>query len=107
MSTVSTDAPQGARKFASVILRRLATVKNVQVAQAVGCHETTVGRIASGELGIKLADIDKFLGALGLKIVDARRVCVNVDEYEAFQRLARLYLATPKAQQLDWGDEDA
>ncbi len=104
MTSLSAVQAQGSRKFASIILRRLAAVKNVTVSEAMGCHETTVGRIASGEQGIKIADLDKFLTALNLKIVDANRICVNVDEYEAYRRLAKVYMTQPE-KTLEWDDE--
>ncbi|MCA3065446.1 MAG: hypothetical protein ING73_00760 [Rhodocyclaceae bacterium] len=105
MTTLSAVQAQGSRKFASIILRRLAAVKNVNVAEAVGCHETTIGRIASGELGIKINDVDRFFAALGLKVVDASRICVDADEYAAFRSLAKKYV-DQTARQLDWGEEE-
>ena len=54
----------------SLILRRMAVVKNDVVGRAIGHDESHVSRIASGERGIRIGEIAAFLGALGLQVVE-------------------------------------
>lgn len=90
----------GARNFVQDVLQRLARVKNSAVAEAIGKDESTVSRVASGELGVKLADLQPFLHALGLKCVDAGRVCVDREVYESYKVLAGKALTEPRS--LEW-----
>jgi hypothetical protein len=93
-----------ARKTVQVVLQRLATVKNQTVAEAIGKDESTVSRIASGEVGIKLNDLHAFIDALGLKIVDKNQRCIDSSIYEAYKTLATAAINAPS--KLDW-DEPA
>jgi hypothetical protein len=103
MAEVFNAPPASARNFVQDVLQRLARVKNTAVAQAIGKDESQVSRIVSGESGIKLADLHPFLAALGLKVVDTRRVCVDREVYESFKTIATKALVEPKS--LDWDAE--
>lgn len=104
MTTSSGEPTSGARRLSQTVLQRLASVKNQDVGNAIGKDESTVSRIASGELGIKLADLHGFLGALGLKVVDANQVCIDRQIYESYKTLATAALVNPA--KLNW-DEPA
>lgn len=104
MST-SSDAPTAtARKLVQVVLQRLAKAKNQTVAEAIGKDESTVSRIASGESGIKLADLQPFLGSLGLKVVSADQVCIDRAIYESYKTLATAALTNPE--KLHWDEPE-
>jgi hypothetical protein len=77
MDTSSVTPTPNARKLAQTILQRLASVKNEEVGRAIGKDHSTVSRISSGEAGVKLNDIEGFLSALGLKVVDVNKCCVD------------------------------
>lgn len=54
----------------TLILRRLAAVKNDEVGKAIGHDESHVSRIGKGERGIRLDELGPFLTALGLQVVE-------------------------------------
>ncbi len=103
MESVSGSASQTPRKLAQVLLHKLAAVKNSTVAIAIKKDESTISRIVNGETGVKLDDIQAFLDALGLKVVDKNRVCVDAAEYQSYRLLATKYLERPV--ELDWGTD--
>jgi transcriptional regulator with XRE-family HTH domain len=101
------ECPQpsaSARKLVQVILQSLARAKNQAVAEAIGKDESTVSRIASGDTGIKLTDLQPFLSALGLKVVGANQVCVDREVYESYRTLARAAINDP--QKLSWDEPE-
>lgn len=79
-------------------------MKNQDVGDAIGRDESTISRIASGELGLKLNDLYGFLNALGLKVVSANQVCVDRDVYESYRTLARAAINDPA--KLNWDDPE-
>lgn len=96
---------ENARKLMQGILQRVATVKNHDVAAAIGKDESTVSRIVSGESGVKLTDLHPFLACLGLKVVPWGHICIDSAEWEATQVLARKYMETmdkPVGPIVDW-----
>lgn len=93
-----------ARKLVQVILQGLAKAKNQAVAEAIGKDESTVSRIASGDSGIKLADLQPFLSAIGLKVVSANQVCVDREVYESYRTLARAAINDPA--KLNWDEPE-
>ena len=103
MSASCPKTSQPSRKLSQLILQRLAGVKNYTVAQAINKDESTVSRIVSGESGIKLDDLENFLGALDLKCVGRNQVCVDREEYAAFRALAARYIEQPP--KLEWSEQ--
>ncbi len=75
----------------SLILRRLATVKNDVIAVAIGHDVSHVCRIGSGERGIKLEELGLFLGALGLRVVEVGgdSLTLPAEQVRALKVLAR------------------
>lgn len=104
MSTTPYPQPSAtARTLSHVILHRLARVKNQAVAGAIGKDESTVSRIASGETGIKLDDLEPFLTALSLKVVSQEKICVDRNVFESYRILAAKAMTEPGS--LKWEDE--
>lgn len=93
-----------ARKLVQVVLQKLAKAKNQTVAEAIGKDESTVSRIVSGEVGIKLNDLQPFLGSLGLKVVGADQVCIDRAIYESYKTLATAALTNPS--RLNWDEPE-
>lgn len=81
-------------KLSALILRRLAVVKNGTVANAINHDESHVSRIASGERGIKIDELEAFLAALGISTFESNGAIVTISrkEYDALRELARLAL---------------
>jgi hypothetical protein len=104
MAESSTQPDASARRLAQVVMQRLAKVKNQAVAEAIGKDESTVSRIVSGDTGIKLADLQPFLSALSLKVVDAGQVCVDRAVYESYRTLARAAITNPST--LSWDEPE-
>lgn len=100
MTEACAPLPESARMFVQDVLHRLARVKNKVIAEAIGKDESTVSRVASGDVGVKLEDMQPFLHALGLKVVDVSRVCVDREVYESYRTLACKAMTEPKA--LEW-----
>lgn len=78
-----------------LVLRRLAGVKNATVAAAIKHDEGHVSRIASGERGLRLAELGPFLAALGLRVIecDGQVVSLPAEEHAALKLLARKALS--------------
>lgn len=83
--------PAHASKFESDVLRRVAAIKNAVVADAIGHDESHVSRIISGERGLRLHEIEPFLSALGLLVIEhqGEMRTISADEHEALKLLAR------------------
>jgi hypothetical protein len=75
----------------SKILQRIATVKNISVAQAISHDEGHVSRITSGERGLRINEIEGFFNAIGMKVVECNghMVSVPAEELAALKFLAR------------------
>lgn len=99
--TASSDTPvQPARNLLQLLMRRIAAVKNQTLSVAIGRDESTVSRIVSGETGIRLTELQAFLDALGVKVVDANQYCVPRDLWEAYRVIAARSFEQPV--KLDW-----
>lgn len=108
MTAACLQPSASARKLVQVILQRVASVKNQAVGEAIRKDESTVSRIVSQEIGIKLDLLQPFLAALQLKIVDANRICIDVEKYNAMLILAKRAIAQEQkveGPQLDWEDD--
>lgn len=78
-------------KLESLILRRAGEATHVKVANAIGKDQSTMSRIFAGSTGLNIADLEKFLDALGLSVVELGGdvVHISAQEYRALQVLAR------------------
>lgn len=104
MSELGPQPSASARNLVQVVLQKLAKAKNATVAEAIGKDESTISRIVSGESGIKLADLQPFLAALGLKVVGAEQVCIDRAIYESYKTLATAALTNPSS--LNWDEPE-
>ena len=98
MSALSSSPAEKARKAHSRVLSRLQEVGTARTAaQVMGVSETTVSRIKTEHLEGAIA----LLYTLGMKVVDADRICVDPEYLKALQTMAR-YQAMNPAPTLDW-----
>lgn len=82
---LSPQARESARKIEAVILRRLRSVGQVNVAEALGVSEATVSRMkGDGEL----ARIANVLAALGVEVMEPGDRVVNASKLAALIALA-------------------
>lgn len=84
-----------------LIMRRLASAKNVDIGRAIGHDESHVSRIMSGERGVRISEMDAFFRSLGLHVVElgGDAVTLPAEEVRAMRVLAR------KGLRLIGGDE--
>jgi len=88
-----------ARKAVSLILQRLASVGQVQVAHALGTSESTVSRTVNGDME-RLCQI---LIILGLKVVPVEMQCFPPRKVAILMELARDHLnQLERVEQLTW-----
>lgn len=99
MPTLSPTPETTSRKNSAAILRRLASVGQVEVAKALGVDESTVSRM-------KERDIDRFatmLTKLGLKVVNTEYRCVDPKTLETLLHGHRMWVASIEShEQLTW-----
>lgn len=100
MTELSSTPAERSRKAHSAVLQAMqdaGTARNVAV--ALGVSESTVSRIKTE----KLEDAIALLYQLGFKVVDASRVCVARDRYEAMVTIAGAAMSCPEtARKLIW-----
>lgn len=91
MSEASPASPATTSSVESLVLRHLAGVKNATVAAAIRHDEGHVSRIASGERGLRLSELEPFFAALGLRVIecDGPVASLPADELAAIRLLAR------------------
>lgn len=91
MTSVSENRPANTSNLESLILRRVASVKNSTVAQAIGHDDGHVSRICSGERGLKLIELQAFLDSLGLKVIECEgeTVTIPAKTYESLRHLVK------------------
>lgn len=92
--------PVLARKCASNILQRLASVGQKPVADALGTSEATVSRMK----GEPLETFSGLLSVLGLKVVPASNRCYSPEHIQHLEYFARLGMQN-ETPALDWSDE--
>lgn len=75
----------------SLVLRRLASVQYEEVARRLGRDVPHVSRIASGERGIRIDELDALFDALGISAgeVGGDAVTLPAEEVRAMRVLAR------------------
>lgn len=71
------------------ILHRMADGKDAILADAIGCDRTKIVRIRSLEHGVKLDELEPFLRALGLKVVDEDGHVVSEERLRSLLAFAR------------------
>ncbi len=88
MTELSDDVIARSRKNQSVILQRIAEMKNTNVAKRAGVDESTVSRFT----GERLEPISNILAAAGLRVVSADTQIVSRDRLRMLKELAVEYI---------------
>lgn len=83
MAAVSPLPTDPARKSLQMVLRRLARMSVAEIGAAIEKDESTASRLRSGEAKLNLEEFAKLLAAIGCKVVDERKRCVDPEIYEA------------------------
>jgi hypothetical protein len=95
------------RPTKSLLRERFEAVKPAAIDDAMGKGESWAKKVGYGDQGVQLDDIPRLIAALGLKLVDAAKICITPEraaEYEAYRTIAAAHLANssgPKLEQ-DW-----
>ncbi len=84
-----------ANKTESMLLRKVAEVSQNTVAEAIGRDNSTVSRIFSHQTGIHIDELEDFLRAMNLTIIECpgETITISHDEYQALKFLASKGLA--------------
>ena len=94
--------PNTGTAWERVIRERFLKAKDSVIENALGKQESWAKKVSAGQSGVLLDDISKLLAALGLKVVDQSKVCVNREVYEAYKTLAGKAITEPR--ELDWNE---
>lgn len=96
------NPPRGTKRGA--VRDRLKEAKLASVDSAVGKGDSWAKKVLAGDNGVMLDDMEPFLAALGLKIVDASKVCVDRATAQAYETIAKRAMA--KESTLIWDDAE-
>lgn len=83
MAAVSTTPLDVSRKTLQALVRRLARMSVSEIATAIEKDESTASRVRSGESKLTLEEFSKLVTAIGCKLVDTRKVCVDPEVFES------------------------
>ena len=91
MNESSNQTHARASNLHSLLLQRIASVKNLAIAQSINHDEGHVSRITSGERGLRIGEIEGFLSSLGLRVIECAGPIASIpaDELAALKLLAR------------------
>lgn len=85
-----------------VLRERFENVKDSALDAAMGKGESWAKKVGYGDQGVKLDDIPRLIDALGLKLVDKSKVCVDRAVHEAYKALATAHLSSSPKLEEDW-----
>jgi transcriptional regulator with XRE-family HTH domain len=71
------------RKALQAILRRLARMSLSEIAAAIQKDESTASRLRSGEAKLTVEEFAALIAAIGCKLVDQRKTCVDPEVFES------------------------
>ena len=71
------------RKTLQGLVRRLARMSVSEIAAAIEKDESTASRVRSGESKLTLEEFSRLVSAIGCKLVDSRKVCVDPEVFES------------------------
>lgn len=74
---------------AGVLRERLGKTKAEYLASAMDKDDSWVRKVRNGECGILIQDIPYFVHLLGLKIVDAGKVCIDPEIAKSYEVIVR------------------
>lgn len=81
----------GVQPGKGMLRERFDAMKQAVIDDAMGRKDSWAKQVGNGNSGVKLDDIPRLVEALGLKIVEARRICITPEklaEYQACETLA-------------------
>lgn len=94
------------RKIAQALLSRLAKLPLAEISKAIDKDESTASRLRSGESRLTVGEFAQLLAAIGFKVVDKDRVCVDRKTYEAMAHINARAMRDPDvAKRLMWDDD--
>ena len=71
------------RKTLQALVRRCARMSVAELGAAIEKDESTASRVRSGEAKLTLEEFSKLLTAIGCKVVDKSKVCVDPQVFES------------------------
>ena len=71
------------RKTLQALVRRCARMSVAELGAAIEKDESTASRVRSGEAKLTLEEFAKLLTAIGCKVVDKSKVCVDPQVFES------------------------
>lgn len=83
MAAVSPIPLDQSRKTLQAVVRRLARMSVADIGTAIEKDESTASRVRSGEAKLTLEEFAKLLSAIGCKVVDQGKVCVDPQVFES------------------------
>ena len=87
--------------------QRLSKRSLADLCAALNKDDSTASRIRSGESKLTIEEFAKLLPFLGLKLVDAKRVCVDRETYESMAHMvSKAMRDETTARRLMWDTED-
>lgn len=87
-----------------MLRERFDSEKDSVIESALGKSESWAKKVGSGASGVMLDDIEKLIHALGLRLVDKTKVCVDRGVYESYRTLAAAAISNPA--KLVWDEPD-
>lgn len=92
-----------ALRNAGVVAERMRKIKGAALGVAMGKSEDWARKVLDGDSGVRLDDIPVLLKALGLKSVDAAKVCIDPDMARAYEIIVR---KATREHDLIWDDAE-
>jgi len=91
VSDAGVNGQQHFRNLEMLLLRRVAVVTQAHVSLSMGKDKSTISRIFAGNHGVYISEMDVFLAALGLIVIesDSDTVTIPRERYEALRLLAK------------------
>lgn len=83
MAAVSPLPSDPSRRTLQSILRRLARMSLSDIATAIQKDESTASRLRSGEAKLNVEEFSSLLAAIGCKVVDQNKKCVDPEIFES------------------------
>ena len=83
MASVSPFPSDAATKLLHALVRRLARMSVADIGTAIEKDESTASRVRSGESKLTLEEFSKLVTAIGCKLVDTKKVCVDPQVFES------------------------
>lgn len=87
MSESSPQFGPSALGFAGTLRHRLELVPHKSVAIDAQVDASQLGKFLAGNAALRLEDIESLVKIAGLKVVDAKRVCVKAEELAFLRRV--------------------